>query len=302
MLTAPRHDRAVPRAGQRPYPLRPMSSEPNQTAPAAQVAGPGGRRRQPPTPAEVVSIAPVTPRLLSVRVTGERLSRFAQAAPTSHIKLFLPVAGQDAPTMPIMTPEGRVWPEDQPRPVVRTYTPRAYDAQTDTLEIQFLLHGEGPASEWAQRVQPGAKLAIGGPGGRFQLDPSIRRWWIAGDESAIPAIGTLLDSLPASASAQVHLEVGAAEDQIPFQSSAAVELHWHHRRRPSGWGAELEAAAADATIPTGTQVWVACEASAVRRIRRQMLEQRQLPAASLVTRGYWRLGEADHPDHDYGED
>ena len=111
--------------------------------------------------------------------------------------------------MPIMTPEGRVWPEDQPRPIVRTYTPRAYDAETNTLEVQFLLHGEGPASEWAQRATPGDRLAIGGPGGRFSLDPSVERWWIAGDESALPAIGTLLDSLPASAAAEVHLEVEA---------------------------------------------------------------------------------------------
>jgi NADPH-dependent ferric siderophore reductase len=51
-----------------------------------------------------------------------------------------------------------------------------------------------------------------------------------------------------------------------------------------------------------TGVWVACEAQSVRRIRRVLLTERNLDPSSLVTRGYWRLGEDNHPDHDYGED
>jgi NADPH-dependent ferric siderophore reductase len=250
----------------------------------------------------VGSVAQITPRLISIRVTAEDLSRFADAVPTAHIKVFLPAPGQDVPTMPIMTPEGRVWPEDQPRPIVRTYTPRAYDPETNTLEVQFLLHGEGPASEWAQSAAPGDKLAIGGPGGRFNADPSIARWWIAGDESALPAVGTLLDSLPASAAAEVHLEVEGPEDEIPLTSAGAVTVVWHHRRGAGAFGTELYDAAGAAAITEETQVWVACEASAVRRIRSLMLDDKQVPVSHLVTRGYWRIGASDHPDHDYGED
>jgi NADPH-dependent ferric siderophore reductase len=264
--------------------------------------GGGGRRRQPPVLVEVASVAHVTPRLVSVRVTAEDLSRFAEAAPTAHIKVFLPAPGQDAPTMPIMTPEGRVWPEDQPRPIVRTYTPRAYDPESNTLEVQFLLHGVGPASEWAQNAALGDKLAIGGPGGRFNADPNIARWWIAGDESALPAVGTLLDSLAASASAEVHLEVEGPEDEIPLASAAAVTVVWHHRRGADAFGAELSDAAAAAAITEDTHVWVACEASAVRRIRSLMLTDKEVPVSRLITRGYWRIGASDHPDHDYGED
>jgi NADPH-dependent ferric siderophore reductase len=264
--------------------------------------GGGGRRRQPPVLVEVASVVHVTPRLISVHVTAEDLSRFADAAPTAHIKVFLPASGQDAPTMPIMTPEGRVWPEDQPRPTVRTYTPRAYDPENNTLEVQFLLHGAGPASEWAQGASPGDKLAIGGPGGRFSADTSIARWWIAGDESALPAVGTLLDALPASASAEVHLEVEGPDDEIQLTSAAGVTVVWHHRRDADAFGADLYDAAGEAAIAEDTQVWVGCEASAVRRIRSLMLDDKNVPASRLVTRGYWRIGASDHPDHDYGED
>ena len=42
--------------------------------------------------------------------------------------------------------------DDALRPVVRTYTPRRFDAAAGTLEVQFLLHGDGPASAWAERL------------------------------------------------------------------------------------------------------------------------------------------------------
>ena len=47
---------------------------------------------------------------------------------------------------------------------------------------------------------------------------------------------------------------------------------------------------------------MACEAAAMRDIRRYFTRERGIPVAQLVTRGYWRAGEQNHPDHDYGED
>jgi NADPH-dependent ferric siderophore reductase len=248
-----------------------------------------------------VSVSAVTPRLLSVLVTGDELGGFADAAPTAHLKVFLPAAGQDAPSLPAQGPDGTLVPADGPAPVVRTYTPRRYDPATRILEIQFLLHGAGPASEWAQRAKPGDRLAVGGPGGRFSLEPAVDSWWLAADESAIPAVGTLLEALPETAAADVHIEVDGPDDEIEFTAPAKTTITWHHRR-PGVFGAELIAAARAASIPEGTRVWVACEAAAMRDIRRYFLTSRLLPAASLVTRGYWRIGEQNHPDHDYGED
>ena len=130
----------------------------------------------------------------------------------------------------------------------------------------------------------------------------MEHWWIAGDESAIPAVGTLLEALPDSASAEVHLEVADADDEIELSSPAKTAITWHHRRAAGAWGAELDEAARAAALPDGATAWVACEAAAMRGIRKHFLADRGLPARSLVTRGYWRLGEANHPDHDYGDD
>ncbi|MDX6341852.1 MAG: hypothetical protein QOH87_1990 [Trebonia sp.] len=244
----------------------------------------------------------IAPRLVSVLVTGDDLDVFADAAPTAHLKVFLPAAGQDAPNLPEFAPDGVARAEDGPPPTVRTYTPRGYDPATRTLEIQFLIHGEGPASAWAQRAKPGDKLAVAGPGGRFSLEPVAGHWWLAADESAIPAVGTLLEALPETTTVDVQIEVDGPDDEIELAGPPKTTITWHHRRARDAFGAELAAAAREATIPDGARIWVACEAAAMRDIRRSFTRERGLPAAQLVTRGYWRTGEQNHPDHDYGED
>lgn len=266
----------------------------------ASPAGPP-RRRKPPKRVEVVSVSTIAPRLVSVLVAGDDLDAFADAAPTSHLKVFLPADGQDAPSLPEYTPEGAVY-EEGPRPVVRTYTPRRYDPAAKTLEIQFLIHGEGPASEWARRARPGDKLAVAGPGGRFSLEPAAGHWWLAADESAIPAVGTLLDALPETAVVDVHIEVDGPDDEIELQGPAKTTVAWHRRRARDAFGAELADAARAAAIPDGARIWVACEATAMRGIRRYFTREKGVPVAQLVTRGYWRAGEQNHPDHDYGDD
>ena len=244
----------------------------------------------------------ISPRLVSVLVTGDDLDGFADAAPTSHLKVFLPAEGQDEPNLPEYTPDGAVFAEDGPPPTVRTYTPRRYDPASKTLEIQFLLHGEGPASAWAERAKPGDRLAVAGPGGRFSLEPAADYWWLAADESAIPAVGTLLDALPRLVDRR-----SAHRGRRP-RGRDRLRGRREDQRSPGTTGVTTtlrrgaRAAAREAAIPDGARIWVACEAAAMRDIRRYFTRERGIPVGQLVTRGYWRAGEQNHPDHDYGED
>jgi NADPH-dependent ferric siderophore reductase len=230
------------------------------------------------------------------------LADFRIEAPTQHIKMFFPAPGQNAVVVPEIGPDGPVWPEGQLRPFIRTYTPRRIDAVAGTLDVELVLHGAGPASEWAEQAACGDRLALAGPGGRLALDIDDGPWIIAGDESAIPAIGQLLEALPPGAEAAVYVEVEDRGDEIDLDGPAAAKITWLHRAGAAVPGALLHHAIAIATIPAGAKVWVACEARAVRGIRRALLEADRVEAGSLITRGYWRAGEEDHPDHDYGED
>ena len=264
---------------------------------------PAPRKPRIPRHVEVVAIERPAARWLSMTLRGEQMEGFKVEAPTAHVKLFLPADGEtDVPPM-TTGPDGRlVWAPDAVPPAIRTYTPRRYDAATHTLEVQLLLHGDGPGSSWAERAQVGHGLIVVGPGGRFVMDGSAPRWWIAGDESALPAIGTLLEALPPSAQADVHVEVGGDSAKLELPSRPRTRIEWHVRRSASAFGAELLDAARAADAAPGTQHWIACEAGAMRAVRRVLLEERGLARAAVTTRGYWRIGQTDYPDHDYGED
>ena len=47
---------------------------------------------------------------------------------------------------------------------------------------------------------------------------------------------------------------------------------------------------------------VGCEATSHNARSARLLDDLRLPRAQVTTRGYWRLGEVNHPDHDFGED
>jgi NADPH-dependent ferric siderophore reductase len=256
----------------------PVSSEPASAV--------GARPRKPRYRVQVRRVRRLTPRMVRVTFASEELASFGWSGPASHIKLIF----------------------DGARATMRTYTPRTFDAEARELDVDFVIHGEGPASAWAEQVAVGQTLTIAGPGRSYSIDPAAEWYLLAGDDSAIPAIGTILESLPATMKVQALIEIVDAAEQHPLEGRGArgpqADIHWLPRGPdPRNAGRELEAAVQRVELPPGSgRIYVACEADAMRRIRRHLLRERQFPREHLVTRGYWRLGETDHPDRDYGED
>lgn len=80
----------------------------------------------------------------------------------------------------------------------RAYTLSGIDKLARTFDIDMVLHGEGPASNWARDAMPGDKLGFAGPcSGGFRLLPQTRWLLLLGDETALPAMRTILASLSA---------------------------------------------------------------------------------------------------------
>ena len=124
---------------------------------------------------------------------------------------------------------------------------------------------------------------------------------LVADDTAMPAAGTILDALPAGREATVLCEVANAAEERPFSAARAANVRWLHLDgKPGGTG--LEGAVRSVAAPQGAAWWIACEAGAMRRIRTHLLRDRKLDAARVHTRGYWRLGDTNYPDHDYGND
>jgi NADPH-dependent ferric siderophore reductase len=243
--------------------------------------------------ATVQRVQRLTARMIRVVFGGPALAGFNWNGPAAHIKLIL---GADSPEV---------------RAPSRTYTPRHFDPATHELTVDFVLHGEGPASSWAAQAQVGQPMLIAGPGRCYAVDTRAQWLLIAGDESAIPAVATILEVVPDTIRTAVLLEVNDAADEFAIAPPRPnVDIRWLHRAQPiSGHGGtaragvELLSAISAFRQPEGPGgIYVACEADAMRRIRRHLLLERALPREWLTTRGYWKQGATDYPDRDYGED
>ncbi len=262
----------------------------------AQPTAPPRKQRPPPKEAFIDCIEHVTPGVIRMSCSGPELAHFATPKPGGHIKLFFP-------------PPGAIWPSvdpasDIPRPPSRTYTPRRFDAAQNRLEIEFVRHGAGLASSWAERARIGDRVLIGGPGGGYVPPEDLRSIVIIADESAMPGAGMVLEALPGGCAVQVICEVAHAVEERALSSIVPSQHLWLHRsNKAAPPGALLEDEVhAMATPSSETFWWVACEAASMRRIRDILITRHGVDRARLHMRGYWKFGEANHPDHDYGID
>jgi NADPH-dependent ferric siderophore reductase len=201
--------------------------------------------------------------------------------------MFFPVPGQDRPAVPRATSGGPVWPAGEPRPTMRTYTVRRYDAAAGELDVDFVLHeGHGPAAAWARDAGPGAWVGVSEPGGRYAVDPHAAFHLVVGDESALPAVATVLAALPGGVPAVAFLEVADAAEEQALPGTATTR--WVHRvDRPAG--APLAAAVRAAVLPDGPgQAWLSGESACVRDLRRHLLDERGFDRRAVYATGYWR--------------
>lgn len=265
------------------------------------------RRRPRPYEAIVTEVAKVTPFLSKVTLGGDGLANFRWPGPGSHLKLFLPAPGQRDVELPPADEQGlMINVPGRPRPTTRTFTPRRWDGVKHQLDLEFVLHGHGPASQWAGQAKPGDQVAVSQPRSTFEVRPGTRWLLIAGDESALPAIATMLEVISPGVAVHILAEIEDGAHQAPLPARPDTTVNWLPRVPGEKPGATL-AAAVTAWTPSVAdegpgQVWAGCEALAVRDIRAYLVGPAGFSRDRVVTRGYWRAGEANHPDHDFGED
>ncbi len=274
---------------------------------------PAGRPRPAPTRVTVARADWLAPRLRRITFTGPGLAGFTWPGPGSHFKVLIPEPGAPDVVLPEPDGDGMVRYDPAVPLTMRTYTPRAWRAAGATgpgtpaeIDVDFVVHGHGPASTWAAGTGPGARAALGPARARYELSPQARELVLAGDESAIPAIATILAARPAGLPTRVYLEVHDDTDRLDLPGDERVTLTWLSRAsagvEPDAVpGRLLAARLADTDFPAGTAVWVGCEAHVVREIRHTLLVDKGLAREAIVTRGYWRTGVANHPDGDHGD-
>lgn len=237
---------------------------------------------------QVIRTERLTPHMQRVVLGGDGLAEFGTGGYTDHyVKLLFPLEGVTYPEPFDLQRVREEYPREQ-WPVTRTYTVRAWDAETRELTLDFVVHGdEGLVGPWAARAKPGDVLRFNGPGGAYAPDTSADWHLLAGDESALPAIAAALESLPDGTPAHAFLEVSGPEEEQKFDSDAQVT--WLHRGdRPVGEA--LVEAVRSLRFPEGRLhafvhgEWLRQGAAWLLRV------ELSVPREDLSISGYWRLG------------
>jgi len=238
---------------------------------------------------EVLRVVDLTPRMRRITLGGPELAGFVSLGTDDHVKLLFPQNAEQAAALEtLVLGAGK---DNSPLPEMRDYTPRRYDLNTLELDIDFVLHGDGPASTWAEQAKPGQFLHIGGPRGSMIVPDMFDSYLLIGDETALPAIARRLESLAANRRALVIVEVENGKEQQVLESAAEVNVIWVLRE---GGKDNLLTTVRQIQVPAGSlYAWVATESKVSRRIRRVLLDEHGLDEQFVKAVGYWRLDDTD---------
>ncbi|MGY1822354.1 siderophore-interacting protein [Geodermatophilus sp. SYSU D00079] len=294
--------------------------------------------------ATVAAVRRLGPSFVRVTLTGPDLAGFGVAGDDQRIKLVL---ARDPAGMRRLVERGSDWyaeycamPEEQ-RPWVRTYTVRAARPELAELDVDLVLHGvadghAGPAARWAAAAAPGDRIVLLGPdrpgrgrmwGVEWSPPAAATTLLLAGDETAVPAVCSILESLDGTDRRVVALlEVPAEADAMNLALPAGVDVRWLPRSgAPRGSllvpavhaalcelgvvatpaeapedvdvDAELlwevpEGGRGDGTAASGCYAWLAGEAGVVKQLRRHLVGDLGVPRGAVAFMGYWRQGIA----------
>ncbi|WP_240613180.1 siderophore-interacting protein [Brachybacterium endophyticum] len=128
--------------------------------------------------------------------------------------------------------------EESERGAMRTYTIREWRDEERELVVDMVLHTDeqgvgGPAGTWARDAEPGWQLHVIGPHREgedrrsgIEFEPrGARDLLLVGDETAVPAIASILDSLAGQdVRGCVILEVPTLEDVPELDAPGGIEV------------------------------------------------------------------------------
>ncbi|MEZ5086013.1 MAG: siderophore-interacting protein [Tessaracoccus sp.] len=265
---------------------------------------------------EVARVADVTPGMRRVTLTGAQLGAFTSANGLEQpeftsqgfddsFRFYFAYPGEEEPVLPTQTAGLLEQPKER-RPLFKVYTVRRYDPHTRELVVDFVKHGVGVATTWAERAKPGDRIHIAGPSASRGRPIGFDWWLVAGDETALPAIARMLEEAPEDLRAQVFIEIADDSHRISLpefvdrRDLAGVELTWLSRAgAPPVTGSRLLEAVRGADWWDGeTFAWIAAERSVVQNLRRHLIEERSLDKSAIDFTGYWKHTEVVALDTD----
>lgn len=221
---------------------------------------------------EVVAVRDLTPRMRRVQLTSPNLDRFDY------------LAGQDM---------ALTFRRDDAPPVRRRYTIRHYDPDPRRLDLDFVLHGDGPGMRWAQAARPGDSIEVVGPRGKITLARNADWHLFAGDATAVPGALAMMEALPRDAPAAAFLQVDGPEERQSVDGDRGQHITWQYEVPAPNGDVGLTAALAGAALPPGRgHAYLAGEVALVTALKATLLSRGWSPE-DISAKAYWNRGRAN---------
>ena len=249
----------------------------------------------------------ISPNFTRITLGGGDIASFRYLGFDQWFRLFIPVSSASLERLPnkldTLSYLKFLAISKTDRPVLRNYTVRAYreaGINGPELDVDFVLHGSadngtaGPAASWAESCAPGDTVAILDEGIAFNPAADVNDFVIVSDETGLPAVAGILNSLPSHARGIALVELPSAEDAQELPHPPGVTLRWVVRDDPHATpGRAVLAAAERLDLPRPPVYgWVVGEQSLVVGLRRHWVKA-GVPKSSIMFCGYWRAPK-DH--------
>jgi len=240
---------------------------------------------------EVLARTYVTPRMVRVTLGGPHLDGFESHVADEHVKLVFPDPDTGVTRYPTQDGDHLDWP--RPFPPTRDYTIRRYDADAQEIDIDFVVHPGGRASEWAQTAPIGSTLWVAGPRPGLIVPPEFGFHVLLGDETALPAIGRWLEELPSDARGVAAVEIHDDAERQEITVPEGVSLTWLSRDGAApGSTSLLGDFAQSIQLPEDEHVYVFAqgEAGCIKPVR-TWARAHGIGKGNSDIGGYWKVGK-----------
>lgn len=246
---------------------------------------------------EVAKVEQLKPAVRRITCTAPEFGDYKTLGPDEYFGLIMPPAGQDLvmPASDRINVRAAIQQIDENlRPEIRWYTIRKHRPEDCAIDIDIVTHGtNGPGSSWTLAAQVGDQVGFRMGSASYEPPGAGTRHLLIADETAIPALAAIADSLRGDAEvcSRVQALVETSDDDHTPPWDAPFEVT-SFTRGDNAPGSQLLPYLEQNVTTAPDYAWACGESTIATQSRRHLVKTLGMKRRSVMFSGYWKLGQA----------
>lgn len=171
----------------------------------------------------------------------------------------------------------------------RAYTYRKVNTEQQYIEVDFFTHGVTPTKKWLECLEPGQDVISLREKNESVDHLQQGKVLLCGDETAFPAIASLLDNWQNPEPPLVLLEMLNLEDSVYFKDCRlpkGTQICTFSIQSPDEYGTKIKNYL-EQTDYSIQKIWGAFHTDGMKLLRKFFEQKYQITSADMVVRAYW---------------